>query len=471
MAISHIFAVLTLLTLAACKFPSGFRFGAATSAFQIEGAWLDEGKSPSVWDNLAHIEGYTADNMAPETGAESYYRYGEDIELMKKAGIKHYRLSISWPRIVSRGRVNSRVNMQAVEHYRKMFVAFRDAGITPYVTLFHGDLPIVLQIQDYAFTDLDFANNFVYYANVCFENFGDIVKHWFTLNEPWCTSVYEECEESEVGTLPYQIGHQLLIAHARAVKLYREKYQAKQGGKIGLVLNTDMFYPKNSAHANDVAAAERALDFALGWFAEPVFRGDYPISMRARLGDRLPRFSPEEQQLVKGSADFFAFNHYSSSLCEDGESKKCAGFWCDRNISTSYKSEWKTTDMGWAIVPEGLRDILVYIHKKYARDAKIPIMVAENGMANKEPTQKEAENDQKRIDYMKSYLANVELAASVDQVNVTAYFAWSLLDNFEWTAGFTKRFGLVRVELGDVPKRIPKKSFFWYRDFIAANSQ
>ncbi len=463
--------ILPILALTvAGKFPAGFRFGAATSAFQIEGAWLDEGKAPSVWDNLAHIANYTADDMAPEHGAESYYRYGEDIELMKKAGIKHYRLSISWPRIVPRGRVGSAINQQGVAHYRKMFEAMIAAGITPYVTLFHGDLPILLQIQDYSFVDKDFANNFLYYANICFKSFGDLVKHWFTFNEPWCMAVFEDCKASERSTMPYRIAHSALLTHAKTVKLYREQYKKSQAGDIGLVLNTDMFYPKDKSSASDVAAASRAMDFMLGWFAEPLFRGDYPESMKTTLGSRLPKFTVEEKVLVKGSTDFLAFNHYSSSLCASGTSKNCDNFWCDRNVTLSYRNDWKLTDMGWAIVPEGLRGVLGEIYRKYTKDAKIPIWITENGMANKEPTQKEAENDVERVEYMKGYLENVEKAITEDGVDVRGYFAWSLIDNFEWNSGFTKRFGIVRVEIGDAPKRIPKKSFYWYRDFIAAHS-
>jgi len=468
MKIGNFLIFVLFLTNSLCKFPNDFKFGAATSAFQIEGAWLADNKAPSVWDNLSHLPGFTPDGMAPEIGAESYYRYKEDIELMKNAGIKHYRLSISWPRIIPRGRVDARINMIAIDHYRQMFKDFLEAGITPYVTLFHGDLPILLQIQDYAFRDRYFTDHFMYYADTCFKYFGDLVKYWFTFNEPWCMAVFEDVKQKEAGTAPYEIAHNVLITHAKVVQLYRQKYKTQQNGQIGIVLNTDFFYPKDPQKPEDIEAANRAFDFMLGWFADPLFFGDYPERLKKKLGNRLPTFKPEESELVKNSIDFFAFNHYQSSLSTDANYKEGNQFWRDRNISDSYKPEWKLTDCGWAVVPEGLHDILMYIQHKYIKDSKMPVFITENGMANKEKTRKDAENDDFRIEYMKGYLEAVERAKN-EGSNINGYFAWSLLDNYEWSSGFTTRFGIVRVEVGEIPVRIPKKSYYWYKDFIKNN--
>ncbi len=467
-SICWVVLVWTMIGRAEGKFPAGFRFGAATSAFQIEGAWLDDGKALSVWDNLAHMN-FTADGRAPDVGADSYHRYKEDIAMLQRGGIKHYRLSISWPRIVPRGRVNALINQAALTHYRTMLKAFNEAGITTYVTLFHGDLPVLQALQDYGFVDRNFTDNFLYYAKACFEQLGDLVAYWFTFNEPWCMAALEEFKENEKGTKVYDIAHNVLLAHAATVKLYRTEFQPKQKGQIGIVLNTDMFYPRRENEGSDKAAAQRFLDFMVGWFADPIFKGDYPAVMRARIGNRLPHFTPEQRELLLHSTDFFGLNHYSSSLCEDGKTPVGNDYWSDLNVMTTYKPEWKRTDMGWAIVPEGMHDILVYLHNKYTRDAGIPILITENGMANHEPTLVEALNDQPRIDFHAAYLQNVERAIN-DHVNVIAYFVWSLLDNFEWGSGFTKRFGLVRVEAVEPPVRTAKHSLEWYRQFIANNT-
>ncbi len=467
--IALLFALSLFSSTVNCKFPKGFKFGTSTAAFQVEGAWLQDGKSLSAWDNLAHLPGFTSDGLAPDVGADSYNRYPEDIALMKSAGIKHYRMSIAWTRILPAARDGSPVNAVAVEHYREMLKAFIDAGITPYVTLIHGDLPMLMYLHGYGHADKYFVNDFRYYADVCFQRFGDLVKNWFTFNEPWCIAVFEGCKPEECSTMPYLVAHNVLLAHAAAVKLYRQKYAPSQGGKVGIVLNTDMFYPKDATNAKDKEAAERALAFYLGWFAEPIFSGDYPAVMKTKLGKRLPQFTEEQKAMLKGSADFFALNHYSSVVCEDGRAKEGNNYWNDMNVSMSNRKEWKLTDMGWAIVPEGIHDILVEIYKRYTRATGVPIYVTENGMANKETTREAGINDTPRIEYYQAYLKNVERAANEDGVNVQGYFAWSLLDNFEWGAGFTKRFGLVRVEVGEVPVRIPKKSLIWYRDFIAQN--
>ncbi len=456
-------------TCVLAKFPKGFRFGASTAAFQVEGAWLQDGKSPSFWDNLAHLPNLTADGRAPDVGADTYNRYMEDIELMKSAGIKHYRMSIAWTRIVPRGKAGSQVNKKAVEHYRKMLQAYLDAGITPYVTLFHGDLPMILFLHGYGYLDPYFVDDFKYYADVCFQQFGDLVKYWFTFNEPWCIAALEDCKTAECPTKAYALAHAVLLAHAEAVKLYRVKYKPAQKGQIGIVLNTDMFYPKDPKKAQDVEAAARARDFSLGWFADPVFKGDYPARMKTKVGKRLPEFTEDQKKLLKGSTDFFALNHYSSSLCEDGTGKDNKGYWDDMNVTTSYKPEWKLTDMGWAIVPEGIHDLLVQLYTMYTKTAGVTIYVTENGMANKELTREAALDDQPRVDYLREYLKNVEKAVNEDKADVQGYFVWSLMDNFEWGSGFTKRFGIIRVEVDGAPVRIVKKSYTWYKNFIAEN--
>ena len=467
-----ILIICVLFAAVICKFPAGFKFGASTAAFQIEGAWLQDDKAPSIWDNLAHLPDYTADGSNADIAADSYNRYLEDIELLKNAGIKHYRISISWPRIIPKGHADAPINSKAVKRYREMLQAMLDAGITPYVTLYHWDLPILLTIQKYGIVDKYFVSDFTNYAKVCFEQFGDLVKNWFTFNEPWCMAVIlNDFKKRDESAKPYLIAHNTLLAHAATVKLYREQFKSKQGGQIGIVLNADMSYPKDPSNPLDVEAAKRALDFSLGWFADPVFFGDYPEVMKKRVGDRLPKFTEAEKALLTGSNDFFALNHYTSSLTENDPVKREPTYWNDRGIITSHKPEWKKSDMGWPIVPEGIHDLIVEIYKRYLKDANnMPIMITENGMANKEPSEKEAKDDTPRIEYLDGYLKNVEKAIDVEKVNVSGYFVWSLLDNFEWREGLSKRFGIVRIEFTNKPVRIPKASYNWYAEFIKKNT-
>ena len=458
-----LFCLFFIGTLA--KFPKDFKFGAATAAFQVEGAWLSDGKAPSVWDNLAHLPGYTADNQAPDIAADSYNRYKEDIDLLVAAGIKHYRMSISWPRIVPRGRAGKKVNQLAIKRYKEMFEYMKEKGVTPYVTLYHWDMPAVLQLQGYGFVDRYFVRDFLYYANISFHEFGTYVKHWFTFNEPWCICMLNDFKEREKAEKPYNISYHILVAHAKTVELYRQVYKEKDNGQIGIVFNMDMTYPKDPNNPKNVEAAYRALNFSLGWFADPIFFGDYPQIMRERVGNRLPTFSDEEKKLLKGSIDFFAFNHYTSWLYEDGNAKEQTDYYSDMNVTSSAKPEWNFTDMHWPIVPEGMHDLLVRINERYLKEIDMKIYITENGMANKEQTREKAMNDQPRINYMERYLQNVEKAIN-ENIKVDGYFTWSLLDNFEWREGFTKKFGIVRVNFESNSTREPKASYYWYKKFI-----
>ncbi len=443
-----------------------FTFGVATSAYQIEGAWLEDNKSMSIWDNFAHTTGMIEDNTTGDIAADSYHKYAEDIALMKEYGIRHYRTHIPWPRVVPRGTAGSEVNMKAVEHYRAELKAYKEAGITVYVNLFHRDLPSYLSISGDGKADSEFHLDFAYYADVCFRYFGDLVPYWFTFDEPYIESTeLVEPESRETNTKPYLVGHQLLLAHSAAVDLYRRKYKPIYGGEIGVNLFTEMVWPFSQS-PGDVEATRRQLTFELRWFADPIFFGDYPEMMRQRVGERLPKFTEEQKKLLKGSLDFFAFNHYSSFLVAEGTAEDNETYWDDINVTEKYKKEWKRTDMDWPIVPEGLHDMLVYIKEQWVGNSSLPIWVTENGVAVKELTRKAALNDSARIDFMYSYLKELGRAKTEGGVNVVKYFTWSLLDNFEWDSGFSKRFGMVRVESGPVPTRIPKSSIKWYAQLI-----
>eukprot|EP01022_Parablepharisma_sp_SALTPOND_P016035 TRINITY_DN230_c0_g1_i1.p1 TRINITY_DN230_c0_g1~~TRINITY_DN230_c0_g1_i1.p1 ORF type:complete len:489 (+),score=56.69 TRINITY_DN230_c0_g1_i1:10953-12419(+) len=462
----YVFLLLAHLVL--CKFPKNFEFGASTAAFQIEGAWLADNKSMSVWDNLAH-SGMIADNSTADIVDNSYYLYQEDIALLKEYGLKNYRMSIAWSRIIPYGSRGSEVNMKAIEHYRKQFQALLAAGITPFVTLYHNDMPINLVIEGEGYTDPDFVADFVNYADVCFRYFGDLVKYWFTFNEPWCLAVLDTFEPHEADIKPYRIGHALLLAHAETVDLYRKKYKDTQRGEIGWVVNSEMYFPKDPKKKEDQEAAKRGLAFQLDWFSDPLFNGDYPKIMRDALGERLPTFTEEQKKKLKGSLDFYALNHYFTFLAEPG-SAATGNFWEDRNITTSYDESWNRTDTDWPIVPEGLHGLLTHIQEKWLKGTNLELYITENGAAIKENDIASALDDEVRIGYLQRYLA--EVAKAIEEgINITKYFIWSLLDNFEWGSGVSKRFGIVRIEYGENPRRIAKGSMRWYAELIKSFSQ
>jgi len=443
----------------------GIDMGVATSAFQTEGAWLDDDKGFTIWDVNDHVLGLIIDNSTADIASDSYHLFEEDIALMKEYGVKHYRMSVAWSRILPRGEAGSPVNMKAIKHYRKMLRELKEAGIVAYVNLHHNDLPSNLRINSYyGALDREFIEHFTYYADIAFQYLGDLVPYWFTFDEPWVLSVYDRMEPHEMNTKPYMLGHHYLLAHAAAVKLYREKYKAKYGGEFGMNLLSEMAWPLDPKNPEDVEAAKRHITFQLGWFAEPLMTGDYPALMKQILGDRLPKFTEEEKELVKGSVDFFCLNHYFSWVISQGNATQQSTYWDDLNTTRGYKPEWEFTDMHWPIVPEGIHDLLVFLNDQWVKN-QVPIWITENGLAVKESNMAEAMNDSLRIKYMSGYIEQV-FKAKKEGLDIRKYFTWSLVDNFEWWSGIAKRFGLTHIEYGEHPKRTPKSSFKWYAELI-----
>ena len=460
-----LFLLIGLITGVLSKFPKGFSFGAATSALQTEGAWLTDGKAMTVWDNLAHILGFTADGTTTETTCNSYNMFDQDIAIMKEYGIKHYRMSIQWARVMPYAKAGTKINQKAVTYYRRMLTALKDAGIEAYANLFHNDAPATLCFGGYDLMDVDFPKHYAYYADKCFELFGDLVNYWFTFDEPWCQSVQGRYEAHEKNTKPYLIGHNLLLAHAEAVSIYRQKYQSKYHGKIGFNLNGEMFWPKNPDSERDKDAAWRNLMFQIGWFWNPIMTGDYPEVMKQRIGDRLPKFNETQKAKIKGAADFFALNHYFSWITEDGGHVNRTTYEDDVNTTDSHKPEWKESDIGFSIVPEGMHDILIFIHKTWLENTSFPIFITENGVSVPEPNISAAISDTERVDFIFNYMQYLEKAID-EGVNVSKYFVWTLIDNFEWGHGLSSRFGITRIEYKDNYKRIPKLSLKWYQNLI-----
>lgn len=458
------------------KFPKDFAWGCATASYQIEGAWLEGGKGLSIWDAFTHLPGKIKNGDTGDVSCDHYHRFRDDVRLMASQGLKAYRFSIAWSRILPQGR--GEVNAEGIQFYSDLIDALLAEGITPWVTLYHWDLPLALQMEMDGWRNPEIADVFADYAAVCFEALGDRVKHWITLNEPWVVSIFGHSNgvmapgrvsKSE----PYEVAHQLLRAHGKAVAVYRDRFQSKQKGRIGITNNCDWREPY-SDKAEDQAAAQRALEFFLGWFADPIYLGDYPKVMRERLGDRLPAFSDEDRALIKGSSDFFGLNHYSTLYAanvREGETVETdpygnGGMSEDQDVNLISDPNWKKTPMGWNVVPWGCRKMLHWIDQRYDHPE---IIITENGCTCDDQLVDGTVEDVDRVEFLRLYLEECQQAIE-EGVQLRGYFAWSFMDNFEWALGYSQRFGLNYVDY-ETGKRYPKASAKWYSDWIRSQSE
>ncbi|KAL4106622.1 hypothetical protein PRIC1_004669 [Phytophthora ramorum] len=466
------------------KFPEGFMWGTATASYQVEGAVNEGGRGDCIWDAFSRTPGKIVNGDTGAKAVDHFHRYKEDVQLMKKMGLNAYRLSIAWPRIIPAG--VGKVNEEGVQFYNNLINELLANDITPLVTLYHWDLPLALQTEYDGWLGGKFIQDaFTQYARVCFQRFGDRVKNWLTLNEPWCSAflgygigIHAPGRKCKPQTEVYLSAHNLLLAHAHAVEAYRNEFQAVQKGRIGITLNCDWREPARTSDPvqkkKNEEAAERALLFALGWFADPVYKGDYPQVMKDRCGLRLPKFTEEEKRLLKGSSDFFGLNHYGTNYVEPSpeyEAKipppddNTGGYGPDEGTKLTSDDSWRRTDMGWNAVGWGFQKLLVWIQKRY----QVPtgILVTENGCAWPDRTKEEAQNDDFRVEFYKEYLAGLHNAIA-EGADVRGYFAWSFVDNYEWAEGYTKRFGLHWVNY-ETMERTPKKSALWYGDVVRNN--
>ncbi|XP_050236750.1 beta-glucosidase 40-like [Mercurialis annua] len=470
------------------SFPKGFVFGTASSAFQYEGAVKEDGRGPSIWDSFSHSFGKVLDLSNADVAVDQYHRFAEDIQLMKDMGMDAYRFSISWPRIYPNG--SGAINQAGIDHYNKLINALLAAGIQPYVTLYHWDLPQALEDRYKGWLSPQIIKDFAAFAETCFAAFGDRVKHWITFNEPHTFTIqgYDVglqapgrcsillrilCRAGNSATEPYIVAHNVILTHGTVVDIYRKKYQAKQRGSIGISLDVIWFTPASNS-TKDIEATQRAQDFQLGWFIEPLILGDYPSSMKSRVKDRLPTFSKSEVALIKGSLDFVGINHYTTFYASENSGVSLKDSQADSGATTlPFKGltpiSNKANSIWLYIVPGGMRSLMNYIKNKYGN---IPIMITENGMDdpnNPLTPIKDAIKDEKRIKYHNDYLTNLLASIKEDGCNVKGYFVWSLLDNWEWAAGYTSRFGLYFVDYKDNLKRYPKDSVKWFKNFLTSS--
>ncbi|MFA7337503.1 MAG: GH1 family beta-glucosidase [Candidatus Obscuribacterales bacterium] len=428
------------------SFPDDFVWGTGTSAYQIEGAWNQDGKSPSIWDHWAHHSGRVKSGHTGDVACDHYRRYKDDVALMKKLNIDAYRFSIAWPRVQPDGR--GQLNEKGMDFYDRLIDELLQAGIDPYITLYHWDLPQVLQEQFGGWASRDVLSYFADYAGKMVERFGDRVSMWTTHNEPWCTAYFGYAwgtwapgvADEKIGK---QVHHNLLVSHGLATQAMRAA--APQPIKVGIVLSLSNHEPLTEQDTDLAQAATDGQD-AL-WF-DPLYRGTYPEKFISELSD----FQENDLKIINQDLDYLGVNFYFRIVHSRTQP-----------IHPIKGSEY--TAFGWEVTPEALRRLLGHITDKY--DAP-NLYITENGAAFDDSVRRGQVRDTRRKAYLREHIEQTALAIQ-DGANVKGYFAWSLLDNFEWNEGYTKRFGIVHVDFKS-QRRIIKASGKWYSRLAKSNT-
>ena len=454
-----------MTTAGEARFPEGFLWGAATSAYQVEGAVREGGRSPSIWDTLCRVPGAIRDGHTGDVADDQYHRYREDVALMAALGLGAYRFSVAWPRVLPAGR--GAVNEAGLDYYRRLVDELLAAGIEPHLTIYHWDLPQVLQDAG-GWPARDTARWFGDYAAVVFDALHDRVRLWTTLNEPWCSALLGYADGVHAPGIrdPRQATraiHHLLLGHGLALQAMRAIDPSRE---VGITLNLQPIRVGEPDPDPLLLDAVRRVDGLRNrvW-TEPLLRGRYPDDVAGDLEafGGLP-VRDGDLVLVDQPIDFLGVNYYADDFlvaAPGGTIPHTPGVQDVAGRDAGHGA----TDMGWPVTPDGLRDLLVTLAATYPELP--PIHVTENGVAYDDPIAEGAIHDQRRIAYLEAHLRALQeaIAAGVD---VRAYLQWSLLDNFEWSHGYHMRFGLVHVDY-DTQARTPRDSAFWYRDVIARN--
>ena len=446
------------------SFPKGFVWGASAASYQVEGAAFEDGKGASVWDMMCRKEGAVWNGQSGEVACDHYHRYEEDVALMKQIGLKAYRLSICWPRVMPAG--TGSVNPKGLEFCDRLVDELLAAGIAPYVTLFHWDYPLELYYRG-GWLNPDSPDWFAGYARVVVERLSDRVTHWMTLNEPQCfvglghrDGVHAPGDTLAFGEI-LRMAHHALLAHGKAVQVIRAS--AKGEAQVGYAPVGGVKIPA-SEDPKDVEAARAAMfsitepkDYwANTWWMDPVILGRYPEDGLEAFADDLPDITPSDLEAMCQPLDFFGVNIYQGQAIRAGEG--------GRPEPVGLPTGHALTAFRWPVTPEALRWGPRFFFERY----RLPIVITENGMANTDWVSLDGRvHDPQRIDFTRRYL--LELAkAGADGVDIRGYFHWSVMDNFEWAEGYRQRFGLIYVDY-PTQKRTLKDSAYWYREVIASN--
>jgi len=443
---------------------NNFVWGAATSAYQIEGAFCEDGKGLSIWDTFCREEQRIFEGQTGEKACDHYHRFREDVALMKKIGIKAYRFSISWARILPEG--IGKVNQAGIRFYEELVEELLRSGIEPYVTLYHWDLPLTLQHRG-GFLSEESPEWFEYYTGIVARYLGDKVKNFFTFNEPQCFiggafhgTMFAPGEKKSTQEL-VRMAHHVLLAHGRAVKKLRETVP---DCKVGYAPTGVYYLPVNDQPEN-VEAAYRA-NFAvtdknwlegIAWWSDPVLLGHYPKSTK-RLEHILAGVVREgDMELISQKIDYYGQNIYQGTLVKaNGDSFE----------KVFFREGHPKTAIGWKVTP----NVLYWIPKMLYERYHLPIVITENGMSCHDEVSLDGKvHDPNRIDFLHRYLCELKRVVE-DGVDIAGYFLWSLMDNFEWANGYNERFGLIYIDYA-TEERILKDSAYWYRDIVLSNGE
>ncbi|CAG9784226.1 unnamed protein product [Diatraea saccharalis] len=504
------------------QFPDGFIFGAATASYQIEGGWDADGKTENIWDHMTHKDPcLIVDCSNGDVADDSYNLYKRDVEMMRELGLQFYRFSLSWNRILPTS-FPDKPNAAGIQYYNNLINEMLKYNIEPMITLYHWDLPQRLQELG-GWTNPHIVDWFADFARVAFENFGDRVKYWITINEPRevCFQGYGDVTKAPrlnmKGIAEYMCAKNLLVAHAKAYHIYDKEFRGKWGGTIGITLSMNWYEPETEE--DNVSAEEmrqfevdvpflkdfkrggsaqfdckfidffdncvaisikltdtprlRHLNYSWGQYAHPIFTesGDFPPIMKEKIAakseaqgfyrSRLPEFTSEELELVRGSSDFLGLNHYTTNMIkvDDSVTYDVPSYWDDIGATRYQPEEWDGAASTWLkVVPWGFHKLLNRLRELYGNP---PIMVTENGFSSFGGLE-----DDDRVSYYRLYL-DAMLDAMDDGCNVVGYAAWSLMDNFEWMRGYTERFGLYEVDYTSPNRtRTPRKSAFVYKEIV-----
>ena len=440
------------------RFPPGFLWGAATAAHQVEGSPLADGAGPSIWTRFAHTPGMTLNGDTGDVACDHYRRWKDDVRLMRELGLQAYRFSVSWSRILPEG--TGRVNQAGLDFYSRLVDELLANGIEPLLTLYHWDLPAALDDRG-GWLNRDCADWFAEYGRVLYRALDGRVRKWVTLNEPWVVTdggyLHGALAPGHRSRFEAPIAaHNLMRAHGAAVQAYR----AEGAHEIGLVVNIEPKYPAGDSEA-DAAAVRRAHAYMNEQFLHPALLGRYPDELRDIFGEAWPDFPEADFGLIRQPLDFVGINYYTRSVTGDGDSYPQRTTVVRQPLGTY-------TETGWEVFPQGLTDLLLWFKRTYG---DLPVYITENGAAFFDPPVAEEGRvrDPLRIDYLRKHLAAIHdaIAAGVD---VRGYMAWSLLDNLEWSLGYSKRFGIIHVNYGTL-ERTPKDSARWYSGIIRSHGR
>jgi beta-glucosidase len=453
-------------------FPKDFLWGTATASFQIEGTEKDDGRGDCIWDTFCAIPGKVQDGDTGKTACEHYKRYAEDVDLMASLGISDYRFSLAWPRLLPEG--SGRVNPRGLDFYDRLIDRLLQKNIRPCATLYHWDLPQKLQDKG-GWAKRDICDYFLEYANLAFERYGDRVKRWFTHNEPWVAAFAGNLQgrhapgNTDLATA-VAVSYHLVLSHGKAVEAYRK---SKSGdGAIGIVLN---LYPVEAASSSqaDKNAANIADMFQNRWFLDPVYKGCYPQELRAafeKAGAPLPEMPGDLDFVKKQKTDFLGANYYFRKVVRAASPAEIAGKETPHTslpFVETIPEGAQLTEMKWEVYPQGMADLLLRIKDDYGNP---PVLITENGaaFADKNRVNDAALpymlDDEDRRAFIENHIA-AGLAAREKGSNFAGYFVWSLMDNFEWARGYSRRFGIFHVDY-ETQKRGWKKSARWYESFL-----